>query len=122
MSAAATPSTGAAQEQFAAYAASLARQIPEYRDFIIGNEPNLNRFWLPQFGPNGENVAARDYLALLAETYDALKAVSDDIRIIGGHSRRGAETIPMPRGTRTLRPSSSATSAPITARVEGMSR
>ena len=41
-------------------------------------------------GPNGENVAARDYLALLAETYDALKAVSDDARIIGGHSRRRA--------------------------------
>jgi hypothetical protein len=79
-----TPSTPALRAQFAAYAASLARQIPGYRDFIIGNEPNLNRFWLPQFGPNGENVAARDYLALLAETYDALKAVSDDIRVIGG--------------------------------------
>jgi len=79
-----TPRTPALRAQFAAYAASLARQIPEYRDFIIGNEPNLNRFWLPQFGPNGENVAARDYLALLAETYDALKAVSDDIRVIGG--------------------------------------
>jgi hypothetical protein len=79
-----TPRTPALRAEFAAYAASLARQIPEYRDFIIGNEPNLNRFWLPQFGPNGENVAARGYLALLAETYDALKAVSDDIRVIGG--------------------------------------
>jgi hypothetical protein len=79
-----TPRTPAQREQFAAYAASLARQIPGYRGFIIGNEPNLNRSWLPQFGPNGENVAARDYLALLAETYDALKAVSGDIRVIGG--------------------------------------
>lgn len=79
-----TPRTPAQREQFAEYAASLARQIPGYRDFIIGNEPNLNRFWLPQFGPSGENVAARDYLALLAETYDALKAVSGDIRVIGG--------------------------------------
>jgi hypothetical protein len=79
-----TPNTPALRAEFAAYAASLARQIPAYRDFIIGNEPNLNRFWLPQFGPNGENVAAQDYLALLAATYDALKAVSDDIRIIGG--------------------------------------
>jgi hypothetical protein len=79
-----TPRTPAQREEFAAYAASLARQVPGYRDFIIGNEPNLNRFWLPQFGPNGENVAARDYLALLAETYDALKAVSEDIRVIGG--------------------------------------
>jgi hypothetical protein len=79
-----TPNKPELREQFAAYAASLARQLPQYRDFIIGNEPNLNRFWLPQFGPNGENVAARDYLALLADTYDALKAVSEDIRVIGG--------------------------------------
>ncbi|MDP9490984.1 MAG: hypothetical protein M3P42_02090 [Actinomycetota bacterium] len=79
-----TPRTAELRSQFAAYAASLARQIPAYRDFIIGNEPNLNRFWLPQYGPDGENVAARDYLALLAETYDALKSVSEDIRVIGG--------------------------------------
>jgi hypothetical protein len=79
-----TPRTPELRGQFAAYAASLARQLPAYRDFIIGNEPNLNRFWMPQFGIDGENVAARDYLALLAECYDALKAVSEDIRVIGG--------------------------------------
>jgi hypothetical protein len=79
-----TPHTPELRTQFAAYAASLARQLPAYRDFIIGNEPNINRFWLPQFGPNGENVAARDYLALLAASYDALKAVSEDVRVIGG--------------------------------------
>jgi hypothetical protein len=79
-----TPRTPAHRSQFAAYAAALARQLPEFRDFIIGNEPNLNRFWLPQFGPNGEDVAARDYLSLLAETYDALKAVSKRVRVIGG--------------------------------------
>ena len=79
-----TPHTPEWRAQFAAYAASLARQLPAYRDFIVGNEPNINRFWLPQFGPNGENVAARDYLALLAASYDALKAVSEDVRVIGG--------------------------------------
>ena len=95
-----TPSTPALRAQFAEYAASLARQIPEYRDFIIGNEPNLNRFWLPQFGPNGENVAAQDYLALLAETYDALKAVSGDIRMIGGAlAPRGGDDPDAPRHT-----------------------
>ena len=40
---------------------------------IVGNEPNLNLFWLPQFGPDGADVAASGYLVLLAETYDALK-------------------------------------------------
>jgi hypothetical protein len=95
-----TPRTPALRAQFAAYAASLARQLPAYRDFIIGNEPNLNRFWLPQFGPNGENVAAQDYLALLAETYDALKAVSDDIRVIGGAlAPRGGDNPDAPRHT-----------------------
>jgi hypothetical protein len=79
-----TPRTPDLRAEFAAYAASLAQKVPAFRDFVIGNEPNLNRFWLPQFGPDGENVAARDYLALLAETYDALKAVSPDLRVIGG--------------------------------------
>jgi hypothetical protein len=79
-----TPRTPELRSEFAAYAVSIARQIPQLRDFIIGNEPNLNRFWLPQFGPDGENVAAQEYLELLAETYDALKGVSEDIRVIGG--------------------------------------
>jgi hypothetical protein len=79
-----SPNTPQLRAQFAEYSASLARELPGFRDFIIGNEPNLNRFWMPQFGPDGENVAARDYLALLAETYDALKGVSDEIRVIGG--------------------------------------
>jgi hypothetical protein len=95
-----TPNTPELREEFAAYAASLARQLPAYRDFVIGNEPNLNRFWLPQFGPDGENVAARDYLALLAETYDALKAVSEDIRVIGGAlAPRGGDDPDAPRQT-----------------------
>jgi hypothetical protein len=95
-----TPNTPELRTQFAAYAASLARRLPEFRNFIIGNEPNLNRFWLPQFGPGGENVAARDYLLLLAETYDALKAVSKDIRVIGGAlAPRGGDDPDAPRQT-----------------------
>ena len=53
-------------------------------DFIIGNEPNLNRFWLPQFGPNGDDVAAPAYEQLLATTYDALKALRPHSTIYGG--------------------------------------
>jgi hypothetical protein len=95
-----TPSTPELRSEFAAYAVEIARQVPQFRDFIIGNEPNLNRFWLPQFGPNGENVAARDYLALLAETYDALKGVSEDIRVIGGAlAPRGGDDPDAPRHT-----------------------
>jgi hypothetical protein len=95
-----TPRTAQLRAEFAAYAVSLARQLPAYRDFIIGNEPNLNRFWLPQFGPDGENVAARDYLALLAEVYDALKGVSRRIRVIGGAlAPRGGDDPDAPRQT-----------------------
>jgi len=79
-----TPLTEDARREFAAFAAAVARALPYARDFIIGNEPNLNRFWLPQFNPDGSNAAAPAYLALLAETYDAVKGVSTRIRVIGG--------------------------------------
>jgi hypothetical protein len=79
-----TPRTVGARRQFAAYAAALARAFPHIRDFVIGNEPNLNTFWLPQFGPGGTDEAATGYLDLLARTYDALKAVSSRTQVIGG--------------------------------------
>jgi hypothetical protein len=78
-----TPLTPEAQDQFARYAAALAKAVPKLRDFIIGNEPNLNRFWLPQFGPSGEDVAAPAFLGMLARTYDALKAVDPTLRVLG---------------------------------------
>ena len=87
-----TPVTPAARVQFAAFCAALAKGLPNVKDFIVGNEPNLNRFWWPQFGPNGEDVAARDYERLLAQSYDALKAVDPTINVIGGAvSPRGGD-------------------------------
>jgi hypothetical protein len=79
-----TPLSDSDQASFAAHAAYLARNIPSLTNFIIGNEPNLNRFWLPQFGPNGEDLAAPAYTALLAKTYDALKGVNPAITVYGG--------------------------------------
>src|SRR5262249_44768965 len=79
-----TPRTERAQRNFAAYAAALAKAFPQIRDVVVGNEPNLNTFWMPQFGAGGEDVAATGYLNLLARTYDALKAVSPHIQVIGG--------------------------------------
>jgi hypothetical protein len=94
-----TPRTDQQRGEFADYVASLARSLPT-RDFIIGNEPNLNRFWMPQFGPGGEDVAAQDYMLLLAESYDALKAVSDDVNVIGGAlAPRGSDRPELPRDT-----------------------
>jgi hypothetical protein len=94
-----TPHTDQDRADFAAYAASLARTLP-VRDFIIGNEPNINRFWMPQFGPGGENVAAQDYGLLLAESYDALKAVSEEVNVLGGAlAPRGSDRPELPRDT-----------------------
>ena len=93
-----TPLTDDARAEFASFAAALVRGAPSLRHVIIGNEPNLNRFWLPQFGLDGSNVASPAYLALLALTYDALKDVSPDVRVYGGAvSPRGADR---PAGSR----------------------
>jgi len=87
-----TPTSAAARSQFASYAAALVRALPDVRDVIIGNEPNLNLFWMPQFAPDGSDAAAVSYLALLAESYDTLKAVSKDVNVIGGSlSARGSD-------------------------------
>ncbi|HSF62377.1 MAG TPA: hypothetical protein VLA69_11830 [Gaiellaceae bacterium] len=93
-----TPLTEDARTEFASFAAAIARSAPSLRHLIIGNEPNLNRFWLPQFGLDGSNAASPAYLALLARTYDALKGVSPDVRVYGGAlSPRGADN---PSGSR----------------------
>jgi hypothetical protein len=87
-----TPLTARARAEFAAFAASIPQAIPYLRDFIIGNEPNLNRFWMPQFTLAGGNAAATAYLALLTTTYDALKAVDPTLNVIGGSlSPRGSD-------------------------------
>ena len=62
------------------------RARPAFRNVIVGNEPNLNRYWLPQFNDDGSDAAAPAYEALLARTYDALKAVDPGV---DGARRRG---------------------------------
>src|SRR5438067_1609977 len=79
-----TPLNAADRAAFAQYATAVAEALPYVKDFIVGNEPNLNRFWLPQFDKRGNDVAAPAYEALLGRTYDALKAVAPDINVIGG--------------------------------------
>jgi hypothetical protein len=87
-----TPLTDEARGEFTSYAAALVRSVPAVRDVIVGNEPNLNRFWLPQFAPDGSSVAPSAYLELLAGTYDALKAVSTAVTVYGGAvSPRGGD-------------------------------
>jgi hypothetical protein len=79
-----TPLTFADQNTFARYAAWLLKRLPEVEHVIVGNEPNLNRFWLPQFGAGGRDLAAPAYVRLLARTYDALKAAAPTVEVVGG--------------------------------------
>lgn len=72
------------QADFAAYAASIVTEVPAIRHLIVGNEPNLNLYWLPQFDPNGGDAAATAYEALLAQTYDVVKAADPQVEVIGG--------------------------------------
>jgi hypothetical protein len=95
-----TPLTAEMQSDFSRWAAAIARAAPGIDDLIIGNEPNINRFWLPQFGPAGENVAAPTYLSLLTKTYDALKAADPQLRVWGGAlSPRGSDRAGTARDT-----------------------
>jgi hypothetical protein len=87
-----TPLTDEARSEFASFAASIVREAPGIRDVIVANEPNLNRFWLPQFELDGTSAAPAAYLALLARTYDALKAVSASVQVYGAAvSPRGTD-------------------------------
>jgi len=79
-----TPNTPEQRELFAAYLTTLKQQLPGVKDVIVGNEPNINRFWLPQFNADGTDAAAASYLALLARSYDAIKAVDPTARVWGG--------------------------------------
>jgi hypothetical protein len=95
-----TPLSSRARGEFANYAASIARRFPAITDFVVGNEPNLNLFWMPQFGAGGADLAARSYELLLAATYDALKSVSADVNVIGGAlSPRGQDKAQSARQT-----------------------
>lgn len=85
-----------AQRAFAQFVALVGETFPRVDDFVVGNEPNVNRFWQPQFR-DGVDAAARDYEHTLARAYDALKLVRPDASVWGpAISSRGNDS---PRAT-----------------------
>jgi hypothetical protein len=87
-----TPLSDTDQSDFATYAASIVQAVPGIGIVIVGNEPNLNRYWLPQFNDDGSDAAAPAYETLLARTYDALKAAAPALTVLGGAvSPRGGD-------------------------------
>ena len=71
-----------AQNSFAAFVAQVGQTFRGVQNFIVGNEPNVNRFWQPQYS-GGQDAAAKDYEHTLAKSYDALKAVRPDSVVWG---------------------------------------
>src|SRR2546421_10497764 len=59
-----TPLTDEQQDDFAAYSAAIVQAVPYIHDVIVGNEPNLNQFWQPQYADDGSDAAAPAYEAL----------------------------------------------------------
>jgi len=91
------PRTEEARQDFSDFAAATAKQFRGFHHIIIGNEPNKNQFWAPQFGDDGSDTAAVEYERLLADVYDGLKAVSPSITVIGGAvSPRGGDNPSLP--------------------------
>jgi hypothetical protein len=89
LNATALAASPAARAQFIAFLRNLAQTFPTVKDYVIGNEPNVNRFWRPQYS-NGRALAAAAYEPVLADSYDVLKGVSPSITVIGvGLSPRG---------------------------------
>jgi hypothetical protein len=87
-----TPLSEDEQADFAAFAASVARLVPQVEHVVVGNEPNTNLFWRPQFDGAGTDAAARAYERVLARSYDAIKDVSPTVEVIGGGlAARGAD-------------------------------
>jgi hypothetical protein len=75
---------------FAAYVGVLASIYPQVKQFVVGNEPNQNLFWRPQFDASGQNASAASFGPYLAAAYDVLKGVDPGIRVVGvGLSPRG---------------------------------
>ena len=77
--------------EFVAFVKQLAQTFPSVRDYVIGNEPNQPRFWLPQYkAGTAKPLSAPAYMTVLAQSYDALKSVDPTINVIGlGLSPRG---------------------------------
>jgi hypothetical protein len=95
-----TPLDDTARAAFAAYAVALVKALPGVRTVLVGNEPNLNLFWAPQFDASGGDAAAAAYEQLLATTYDALKAANPKLTVVGGNlAPRGGDNPSAPRQT-----------------------
>jgi hypothetical protein len=80
-------------QQFATWAASVARRFPTVDQFVVMNECNQPRFVNPQWDRSGNNQSAEICGRALVAAYDAIKAVSSYDVVWGiGLSPRGNDS------------------------------
>jgi hypothetical protein len=79
-----TPADDTTRAQFVQFAVDVVRNLPWVTTFIVGNEPNSNLYWQPQFDAAGGDAAAVAYEKLLAASYDAIKAERPTVTVVGG--------------------------------------
>jgi hypothetical protein len=79
-----TPADDASRSAFVRFTRSVVASLPWVSTFIVGNEPNSNVYWLPQFDDAGNDAAAVAYEQLLAASYDAIKATRPSAVVVGG--------------------------------------
>jgi hypothetical protein len=79
-----TPADDGSRSQFVQFVQNTVSSLPWVTTFIVGNEPNSNVYWMPQFDSSDGDAAAVAYERLLADSYDAIKAVRPDATVVGG--------------------------------------
>src|SRR5471032_1219313 len=95
-----TPADDASRARFVQFTRSVVAGLPWVTTFIVGNEPNSNVYWLPQFDAAGTDVAAVAYEQLLAASYDAIKALRPSVTVVGGAlASRGSDDPAGPKQT-----------------------
>jgi len=87
-----TPADDTQRDRFVRFVRSTVQSLPWVTTFIVGNEPNSNVYWMPQFDSAGGDAAAVAYEQLLAQSYDAIKAIRPTATVVGGAlDSRGAD-------------------------------
>ena len=71
-----------ASANLASFVVQVAQAFPQVQDFIVGNEPNLQRFNNPSWSGTTP-IGADNYERALAAAYDALKGFNGGIDVIG---------------------------------------
>src|SRR3982074_2469940 len=68
------PSDPSARAQFVEFAKTVVTALPWVTTFIVGNEPNSNVYWQPQFDAAGGRAAPNSYMQLLAAPHGGITA------------------------------------------------